>query len=638
LRPRRGKALTLAVVVALLLAAAGVGAWWLVLRPRGEPGPVAEAYLDAWERADWAAMQRLVAAPPPDFAAQHQRVLTALQVRRPALTPGPVRSDGDHAEAAFTATLDLRGLGSWSYQGSLRLVRRDRRTWRVDWSPAAIHPALAPGKRLVRSRTWPARAEILASDGSRLASAGKEVLVGLVGGRIKDRAQVGHALVDTAGADQALVSRLLDQARQVPNQFLPVLSLPDARYQQIRAVIHPVPGLSFQERDGRGGGGPASAALLVGRLGDATAEDLKELGAPYQAGDRVGHGGFEQSFERQLAGAPGGEVRLVTQPAAGTAPAQDAAAGQVLHSFPAKQGSPVHATIDPRVQRAAEKAFAGVGKPGALVALKPSTGEVRAAVNWPLGSAFNRALIGRYPPGSTFKVVTAAALLGGGLQPGDRVTCPKQAQVGGRTFHNFEGEVLGAIDFTKAFADSCNTAFVQLADRRLDGAKLAAAAKGFGFEAEPSAGLPAITGRFPTPGDDADLAAAAIGQGRVVVSPLLMAGVSGAVDNGTWRPPRLAAEAKPSEPRPLDPRVAASLRGLMRAVVRDGTAAPAHLPGGTAGKTGTAEFGTGDPLPTHAWFIGFRGDLAFAVVVDGGGVGGRVAAPIATRFLTVLGQ
>jgi len=637
LRPRRGKALALAVVVALLLGAAGVGTWWLVLRPRGEPGPVAAAYLDAWERADWAAMQRLVAAPPPDFAAQHQRVLTALQVRRPVLTPGPVHSDGDHAEAAFSARLDLRGLGPWTYQGSLRLVRRDRRHWLVDWSPAAIHPALAAGKRLVRSRSWPARAEILASDGSRLASAGKEVLVGLVGSRIKDRAQVGHALVDTAGADQALVSRLLDQAQRTPGQFLPVLSLPEARYQQIREVIHPVPGLSFQERGGRSSSGPASAALLVGQLGDATADDLKALGAPYQAGDRVGHGGFEQSFERQLAGTPSGEVRLVTQPAAGSAPAQDADAGQVLHSFPARQGSPVHATIDPRVQRAAEKALAGVGKPGALVALKPSTGEVRAAVNWPLGSSFNRALIGRYPPGSTFKVVTAAALLGGGLQPNDQVTCPQKAVVGGRPFRNFEGEVLGAISFSKAFADSCNTAFVQLADRRLDGAKLAAAAQRFGFEAEPSAGLPAITSRFPTPGDDAELAAAAIGQGRVVVSPLLMAGVAGAVQNGTWHPPRLAAEAKASEARPLDPRVAASLRGLMRAVVREGTAAPAHLPGGTAGKTGTAEFGTGNPLPTHAWFIGFRGDLAFAVVVDGGGVGGRVAAPIASRFLNALG-
>jgi cell division protein FtsI/penicillin-binding protein 2 len=82
--------------------------------------------------------------------------------------------------------------------------------------------------------------------------------------------------------------------------------------------------------------------------------------------------------------------------------------------------------------------------------------------------------------------------------------------------------------------------------------------------------------------------------------------------------------------------VAKTLRTLMRQVVTEGTAAPAHLPAGTGGKTGTAEFGTGDPLPTHAWFIGFRGDLAFAVVVEDGGVGGEVAAPIAARFLRAL--
>ena len=86
----------------------------------------------------------------------------------------------------------------------------------------------------------------------------------------------------------------------------------------------------------------------------------------------------------------------------------------------------------------------------------------------------------------------------------------------------------------------------------------------------------------------------------------------------------------------MDAQVAATLRTLMRQVVTEGTAADAGLPGKVGGKTGTAEFGTGDPLPTHAWFIGFRGDLAFAVVVEDGGVGGRDAAPVAARFLNRL--
>jgi cell division protein FtsI/penicillin-binding protein 2 len=75
----------------------------------------------------------------------------------------------------------------------------------------------------------------------------------------------------------------------------------------------------------------------------------------------------------------------------------------------------------------------------------------------------------------------------------------------------------------------------------------------------------------------------------------------------------------------------------MASVVQSGgTAAGAGLPAGTYGKTGTAEFGTGNPPATHAWFIGFRGSVAFAVIVEGGGVGGRVAAPLAARFLAAL--
>jgi cell division protein FtsI/penicillin-binding protein 2 len=94
------------------------------------------------------------------------------------------------------------------------------------------------------------------------------------------------------------------------------------------------------------------------------------------------------------------------------------------------------------------------------------------------------------------------------------------------------------------------------------------------------------------------------------------------------------ADQAPGETKPLDPAVAATLRQLMAGVVREGTGTLAARPGQeVAGKTGTAEYGPGNPPPTHAWFVGYRGTLAFAVLVEGGGVGGRVAAPIAARFL-----
>src|SRR4029450_11172840 len=97
--------------------------------------------------------------------------------------------------------------------------------------------------------------------------------------------------------------------------------------------------------------------------------------------------------------------------------------------------------------------------------------------------------------------------LAGGLRPGDPVDCPKEAKVGGRTFGNFEDEVLGRITFASAFAHSCNTAFVQQAAKRLDGDELVAAAAQFGFGLAPAPGVPAVTSRVPTPPGKGDPAA-----------------------------------------------------------------------------------------------------------------------------------
>jgi cell division protein FtsI/penicillin-binding protein 2 len=652
-----------AVVAVVALAGIGAGAWWL-LRPKARPEPVAAAYLEAWGRGDWAAMQAQVAAPPADFAKRHTAMTEALRVTQASFAPGPATVSDDRAEVPFQARLRLRALGEWPYAGLLRLVRRDDR-WRVDWSPATLHPEMTPDLRFQRTRTWPERAPILAADGSELAGPGAVVTVSIVGERVKDPAEVADALVEHAEVPRAAARRALADAERRPNQAVPVATLPEVDYQAVRDAIYPVPGLSFQEGVGREYGGPASARMLLGSVGPVTADDLKELGAPYQTGDQVGHGnGLEAAFERRLAGTPSGEVRLV---------GKDGEAVKLLHHFAGKDGQPVETTLEPLAQRAAENALDPVGKPAALVAVRPSTGELVAVVNTPV-NGYNRALLGRYPPGSTFKVVTAEALLAGGLRPGDQVDCPKQAKVGGRTFGNFEDEVLGRIPFSSAFAHSCNTAFVQQAAKRLDGDELVAAASRFGFNLAPSPGIPAVTSRVPPPSDRADLAAEAFGQGRVTASPLQMALVAATVAEGRWHPPTLVSgQAAPGSggpsdssapstsgapptsgesdesnsndsgvsgparsPDPLSPNVAATLRTLMRQVVTQGTAAPARLPGRVAGKTGTAEFGTGDPLPTHAWFIGFRGDLAFAVVVEDGGVGGRVAAPVAARFLRGL--
>ncbi|MGI5168671.1 penicillin-binding transpeptidase domain-containing protein [Spirillospora sp. CA-253888] len=299
------------------------------------------------------------------------------------------------------------------------------------------------------------------------------------------------------------------------------------------------------------------------------------------------------------------------------------------------RGEKVRTTVDPEVQAAADKALDGPHPQSALVALRPSTGEV-LAVGDRLGGL--GAFTGLYPPGSTFKVVTAAALLRGGTGAGGAVDCPATVVTAQRTITNHEGDSLGGTSLREAFAQSCNTTFAKLAVEKAGADGLAAAAGRFGFGEHLLPGVPTSYTDFPDTGDGAELAESAIGQGRVQATPLLMATVAAAVADGTWRSPRLLASGKLRKvggkalpPRPVAD--AAALREMMRAVVTGGTAARAGLPSGAAGKTGTAETGGG---ASHAWFIGYKGDLAFAVFVAEGGSGPKVAAPIAARFLRAL--
>ncbi|HWB71370.1 MAG TPA: penicillin-binding transpeptidase domain-containing protein, partial [Egibacteraceae bacterium] len=609
----------LPAALAAALVAAALG-WWLAVALRvpdeQRAAEAASAYLAAWQRGDWPALQGLLAQPAPDAVAVHRQMLEALQVSELRLSGGPATIADDVATVGFDAQLRLAGLGGWSYRGALTLRPGDER-WAVVWSPAVLHPALQAGQRFARSRAWPTRAPILGVDGASLAASSDAIVVGIIPARVVDRAALVSALVAHVDADAAAVEALLDRPGLQPGAFHPVAELPRARYEQVRPQLYPVPGTAFRERADRLLVGPSLAAL-VGRVGELNAEALGQLGEPYLAGDVGGLWGLERVFERRLAGRPGGEVRIQ---------GADGRVAAVLHRFDGAPPEPLGTVLDARLQAAAAAALDGVGRNAALVVIDAPTGQVRAAVNRPAGG-FDRALAGRYPPGSTFKVVTTYALLGTGVQPDTPTTCPARARVGGRSFRNFEGTALGQIPFRAAFAQSCNTAFVTLASG-LDPGALQRAAATFGFGVGYDFPLPATGGSFPPPRDAVEQAAAAIGQARVEASPLHMASVAAAIAGGAWRPPQLLAG--PAAPgRPLDPDRVQRLRELMGLVVSEGTGQRAGVPGPpVAGKTGTAEYGPGDPPATHAWFIGFRGPLAVAVLVEGGDSGGVVAAPVA---------
>jgi hypothetical protein len=289
----------------------------------------------------------------------------------------------------------------------------------------------------------------------------------------------------------------------------------------------------------------------------------------------------------------------------------------------------VRTSFSRQVQAAAARALDGVGRPAAIVAVESGTGEVLAVADR-LGG--RKAFLGLYPPGSTFKVVTAAALLSAGLTPDSPVSCPDSySPPGGRPFRNASSvTALGETTLTRAFAVSCNTAFTEQAVTRLQDGGLVRAAELFGFN-RPLPGVPGRCGSIRAHEAGDDLAADSFGQNSVEASPLCMALAAAAVESGHWHSPTMT-KRREEEDRPLPPGVAEGLRTMMRAVVTEGSASGVPLPEGTAGKTGTAEAATGE----HAWFAGYRDGVAFAVFVENGGSGAGTALPVAARFLRAL--
>jgi peptidoglycan glycosyltransferase len=352
------------------------------------------------------------------------------------------------------------------------------------------------------------------------------------------------------------------------------------------------------------------------------------------------------------------------------------------------QGATVELTIDPKLQKIAYDALGD--QRGAVVALDPKTGNVLALVSKPSfdpdllaghdtakvtaarqqllddpGRPLdNRASGALYPPGSTFKLITAAAALSkGGLTPDSEIPGPASIQLpqSAKRLANDTNAPCGPGDqstLTEALTQSCNTSFALLG-QSVGADALRKQAEAFGFDSD-QLRIPLRVARssFPAAPDAAQTELSSIGQFDVTATPLQMAMVSAAIANGgVLMKPNLVARvrsadleviqsAAPSElSRPISSTVADKLRTMMLSVVTRGTGTAAQIDGvDVAGKTGTAQSAEGKP--PHAWFTAFASgngrNIAIAVVVDYGGkagneaFGGTVAAPIARKVMEAV--
>jgi peptidoglycan glycosyltransferase len=374
-----------------------------------------------------------------------------------------------------------------------------------------------------------------------------------------------------------------------------------------------------------------------------------------------GSAGIEKSYNRELTGRHDEFKSLIDQLGGGT-----------------KEGDDVHTTLDPAGQRTALAALGG--QRGSIVALEPSTGAVKVMASIPdydpndvpqryselnrdpTSPLFNRATQARYPPGSTFKVVTAAAALDSGrYTPQSLISGKNNKVISGVPLQNDAGEDFGTITLTDALTHSVNTVFGEVGEK-LGKDTMFKYMRRFGFGSRLGLDYPSeeITPsgvfkgqRILGSGDSVDIGRVAIGQERLQVTPLQMAMVAAAVGNGgrlmqphlvdrvTTPDGGLRSRNDPSERSTvMSERAASELAGMMTHVVQEGTGTAAALSGiQVAGKTGTAEVANG--ATNQAWFIAFAPvrdpRIAVAVTIERtSGQGGTVAAPIAKRVMETL--
>jgi len=615
---------------AAVAARAAVSVVIVVLVARTFGGPTAEDalgdFVGALERGDLSAAAALTDGDPTQVAEELQANVDGLDGASLEAVVESVSEDGDEATATLVTTWAVPELGPFEYTNDRVKLSESGGEWLVEWSSRVVHPALGEeGERLGTVELPSERAPILDREGRELVALRPVVEVGVVPEELED---VGGTVAQIAALTEADPETLRAAIKAAdPEVLVPAIVLREEEFQPVERELRALTGVRLAGTELPLAPTRDFARALIGSVGPATAEQVEESEGVLDADDQVGQSGLQAAFEEKLAGVP--ERSVVIRNA-------DGAPVETLETVEGDAGDPVKSTIDLDVQTAAEDALADVEEKAALVALEPATGDILAVANRPTDDGFNRAFAGQYAPGSTFKVVTTTALLAGGLETAEIVDCPATINAGGLDFRNFEGSAAGAVPFATDFSQSCNTAFVSLADR-LEPEALTETAESFGLGLDPKLRLEAFGGDVPVPEDEVEQAASMIGQARILVSPLAMAGVAATAQTGVWHRPRLVDSDPVVEGEPLPRGDAAELRVLMRSVVTSGTGtALASVLGEPIGKSGTAEFGTADPPKTHAWFIAARDDVAVAVLVEGGSSGGEVAAPIVAEFLSAL--
>jgi hypothetical protein len=592
-----------------------------------KPDPTAQALASGLATGDLSKV-RFVDDSTAAVDDAYQDALGDLADVKPKVTVASVTEGGD---GNATVTLDWSwpiGAG-WTYSTTAPLTASGS-TWEVTWSDAVVESSLKDGEKLETTTIGAKRGGILGPHGVGLVTERPVLRFGV------DRLKVGPArapdsarrLAELVGLDatpygkqvkaagpKAFVQAIAYRKGEVPGAVM-------ARYNDIKgvdAIADDIPlGITKE-----------FAAPILGTVGPVTAEIIKDNPGVYAVGDLAGLSGLEARYDDQLRGTPGVIVSAVD------AKGDD----RQLFKSRAVDGTPLHLTLEPRLQQLAERILRDVGPASAIVAIRPSTGAILAAANGPGNNGYNDATYGRFAPGSTFKTVSSLALLKKGVTPSSPVDCPTSVTVDGKVFTNdsfYPPSANGRITLATALANSCNTAYIN-ERTELGSRDLGDAAATLGMGVEHDLGFPAYFGIVVPPTSETTKAADMIGQGQILASPMTMATVMASVVAGHAVVPQLITSVNPEEtsPEPLTAAQDATLKRMLRGVVLRGTGVGLRdVPGPPViAKTGTAEFDRDGKRLTHAWMIAGQGDLAVCAFVDVGQTGAGTAGPLLEEFL-----
>lgn len=572
--------------------------------------PVIDEFMQHMSATDFAAAAHLT--DQPDTVTQvWETTWNGLQAEALHVDVHDITIRDSVATAAYTMTWQLPRDRKFTY-GTTMTLNRINDQWVIRWQPTVLHPKLGANQHLELQAINAQRASVVSSDGSDILVPGSVDRILVDTHKMTDATRtaraIAAALTTAKATDHTLVTiDPADLAKKLAATTgnYSVTTIPKTIAPTIRDQLQDDPAIIFHEEAAMVSKDPGFAPDIIARVAGLV--------------------------NNQLDGSNGWRIAIVTHDGA---PIED------LEHHEPKVAPAVQVSLDRKVQLAAEEAVNQRKEMKAMiVAIRPSSGEILAVAQTDKADEDGAvALSGQFPPGSTFKIITAAAgLQDQHLTPESIVPCPGTMNLYGRQVTNYNMFSLGNVPLQKAFARSCNTTFANISTQLQQG-QLQDMGKQFGLGVDYDIpGLTTITGSIPEGKTELEKTEAGYGQGLTLVSPFGLALVSATAAHGSTPTPRLVSgfetktNEKVSQPAP---ETIEQLRSLMGAVTEaGGTAGGIRAGGKIYGKTGEAEITGG----SHAWFTGYRDDIAFATLIVMGG-GSESSVAVTDKFFTRLDE